>query len=350
MNNLESIASIYQYIQGAELMAIGSDYSSSPCRDTYRFYGLTVTLESDTPVVLSFFRSLYSRFLVQDESPGYVIKIVKGGFPYSCLAIISQDMVCLIYKTRSGYWIISKQGDLSRINTLLAGDKPLESVLAETRRDFSEDNPGDREILQAIAQLVLHNYLSRQKHCLFLHAASVSWGNRGILLSGYTGRGKSTLAVELIRQGCSFFSDDVSCVNLPATEILPFPLVLSLREGAVRLFPDVAIAGKGREVSNGQGKKRLLDIEDIFPASIGEPCQPHYYITLTGFADNARLTPAPKREALWEAVRSLHLIIDDPGYSIMELSAVFDRLDCYELVAGDLSQTAELVINLVKSG
>ncbi|MDJ1017685.1 MAG: serine kinase [Paracoccaceae bacterium] len=66
---------------------------------------------------------------------------------------------------------------------------------------------------------------------LILHASAVAVEGRGLLITGASGSGKSSLALELISRGARLVADDrVSAEPLP--------------EGALRLTPPDAIAGR----------------------------------------------------------------------------------------------------------
>ncbi len=44
--------------------------------------------------------------------------------------------------------------------------------------------------------------------CLLCHAAAVSWKGQGLILAGFSGLGKSTLALHLMNKGLDFVSND----------------------------------------------------------------------------------------------------------------------------------------------
>jgi hypothetical protein len=64
-----------------------------------------------------------------------------------------------------------------------------------------------------------------------LHAALLSHGERGVLLLGSPGAGKSTLALALMRAGYAYGSDDVTLVN-PDGTITGVPLAPGVKEGS----------------------------------------------------------------------------------------------------------------------
>jgi hypothetical protein len=65
-----------------------------------------------------------------------------------------------------------------------------------------------------------------QKNYIPLHGGSVEWEGKGIIISGVSGSGKSTVAMELLHQGFRFVADDMSVLDLVdgKAQVLPgFP-------------------------------------------------------------------------------------------------------------------------------
>ncbi len=59
----------------------------------------------------------------------------------------------------------------------------------------------------------------RTGDCLFLHASAVALGDKGILISGASGSGKSSLALTLMSSGCHLISDDGVWIDASRSEI-----------------------------------------------------------------------------------------------------------------------------------
>jgi len=77
-------------------------------------------------------------------------------------------------------------------------------------------------------------------HFTPLHAACVARDDRGILLCGDSGAGKSSLAYACARAGWTLVSDDsVHAVNSDPTWVVGNPTQVYLRPGVSELFPEV---------------------------------------------------------------------------------------------------------------
>lgn len=65
-----------------------------------------------------------------------------------------------------------------------------------------------------------------QGHCmdfLFLHAGAVAAGPRRLILPAAPDTGKSTLVASLLREGCSYLSDELAPIDPVTSGVYPFP-------------------------------------------------------------------------------------------------------------------------------
>jgi hypothetical protein len=82
-----------------------------------------------------------------------------------------------------------------------------------------------------ISELAIRSYLTGsamalaliQKGYLPIHGATIEYGGKGIIISGESGAGKSTVTMELLNQGCKFVSDDLSAVQFMDGDIKVLP-------------------------------------------------------------------------------------------------------------------------------
>ncbi len=104
---------------------------------------------------------------------------------------------------------------------------------------------------------------------VWLHAGAVAWRGRAVLVSGRSGRGKSTVVTALGRLGWHFFSDDVTPWDPQAGMVWPFPQTPMFRVNPGREVPAENVAELGKVVADlgpaGLGRAPLPVSALIFP-------------------------------------------------------------------------------------
>jgi hypothetical protein len=78
------------------------------------------------------------------------------------------------------------------------------------------------------------------RHLVTLHAACVRYRDKGILLAGNSGAGKSSLSYACARRGWTFVSDDASAFQRgsPEPKVIGHPQKFRFREPVGELFPE----------------------------------------------------------------------------------------------------------------
>lgn len=76
---------------------------------------------------------------------------------------------------------------------------------------------------------------------LFVHAGVVGWQNQAIVIPGRSMSGKTTLVLELIKAGATYYSDDMAVFDTHGW-VHPFPMPLSVREpeGRRKYIPETS--------------------------------------------------------------------------------------------------------------
>jgi HprK-related kinase A len=115
-----------------------------------------------------------------------------------------------------------------------------------------------------------------QKQFLLLHAASVEKDGRALILTGESGAGKSTLAALLGERGWRLMGDEFALVDLDGGQLLPFPRVVSLKNGAIAVMEAAVAADRfGPRLENTpKGTIRHLRPRDDALARMREPAEP----------------------------------------------------------------------------
>lgn len=109
-----------------------------------------------------------------------------------------------------------------------------------------------------ITDLALRSYLTgsamslaiMQKNYIPLHGGTVAWNGQGIIVSGVSGAGKSTVTMELLKQNFQFVADDLSVVDMA--------------EGKAQVFPGFPQQKLCRDVvvKNGLNIEKLIYIDE----------------------------------------------------------------------------------------
>jgi hypothetical protein len=123
---------------------------------------------------------------------------------------------------------------------------------------------------------ILNHIIARVQSHFLIHAGVVAWRDRGLVLSGDAGHGKTTLVLELVRRGFRFLSDDMAALGRKDGKVHPFPRSLRIRQDTLaRVGYSKAAHGAPQWMG-----KLLLDIEEIQPASTSSPVAPNHVVIL----------------------------------------------------------------------
>jgi hypothetical protein len=118
-------------------------------------------------------------------------------------------------------------------------------------------------------EVVLSRILAEVRSYFLIHAAVVSWQDRGVIISADSGHGKTTLALRLALDGYKYLSDEIAAVSRSDRLVHPFLRSVRVRSKTLDIIGHPELA-RGAAV---WGDKLLLDIEDIVPGSIGNPAR-----------------------------------------------------------------------------
>ncbi|MBI4504517.1 MAG: hypothetical protein HY691_03195 [Chloroflexi bacterium] len=185
-------------------------------------------------------------------------------------------------------------------------------------------------LLFALAELLA------QEGLYTLHAAALAQGGRGLLIPGFSGRGKTTCCVALLRAGFTCLSDDhpLLRVNHHGLEMLPFPVKIDVTDGTVAFFPELR-AAKDRLHQGVQ--KRYFFAEEIYPPTSPTACAPAV-ILFPQIVDwpTSHVEPMPKSRALEELLPHGLLAWDKEmaGIRFHLLARLVSQAACYRLHFG----------------
>ncbi|HMU55789.1 MAG TPA: hypothetical protein PKA61_12335 [Nitrospira sp.] len=198
--------------------------------------------------------------------------------------------------------------------------------------------------------------LLKRRGLFTVHATALEYQGRGVLIPGYSGQGKTTAFLSLLRSGFRYLSDDYPLLRDLGgrMELLAFPMKIDVTDHSVEFFPELRAAPAGL-LQQGICKK-FFHAEDLYANSIGTSCVPAL-IMFPHVVDmpHSCLEPLAKSRAL-EALMPQGLLVYDQEVARREfhaLSKLVQQTDCYRLHFGrdilDLPDLIKPLLELRKS-
>ncbi len=194
--------------------------------------------------------------------------------------------------------------------------------------------------------------LLKRRGLYTFHATALEKNGQGILIPGFSGRGKTTSFLSLLRSGYRYLSDDHPFFRLrdARVEILPYPLKINVTDQTVSFFPELRDALPS--MLHAAPPKRYFHAEDIYPGPLGKPCDPAV-ILFPEIIDSPHscLEPLSKKLAL-ELILPHSLLVYDAEIARREFQALVqlvEQTDCYRLHFGrDITDLPWLVTPLLQ--
>jgi hypothetical protein len=182
-----------------------------------------------------------------------------------------------------------------------------------------------------------------------LHAACLVWNDAGLLLSGESGVGKSTLSYACAKRGWTFVSDD-GCSILRGSDrnVIGEPHHFRLRAEAVKLFPELRGLTVGRQLN----RKPTLEVYTAdLPVRTASECRVERIVFLDRQSSvRARLTPLDMEETQ-KRLRQERAVFD-PALEDWRAKVVdsIAALPSYELRYSAYEDAVLLLEQLMQSG
>jgi hypothetical protein len=194
--------------------------------------------------------------------------------------------------------------------------------------------------------------LLKRRDLFTVHATALEYQGHGVLIPGYSGQGKTTSFLSLLRAGFRYLSDDYPLLRDQGThtELLAFPMKIDVTDRTIEFFPELRNAALG--ILQQGIYKKYFQAEDLYAAVIGSSCRPAM-ILFPHVVDipHSCLEPLPKSRAL-EAILPQGLLVYDQVVARREfqaLSRLVQQVDCYRLHFGrDVLDLPNLITPLLE--
>jgi hypothetical protein len=101
----------------------------------------------------------------------------------------------------------------------------------------------EEQLVGAINQIILERIYPGVEWLAMIHGGAVARNGKGLAFPAPSGSGKTTLIAYLLACGYKYFADDLIALSLPAGEVAPWPLPLSIKAGSwdvlSSIYPDL---------------------------------------------------------------------------------------------------------------
>jgi hypothetical protein len=146
----------------------------------------------------------------------------------------------------------------------------------------------DPDVIENLDTALDYLILPKIKSHYLVHAGCVSRDGQGIILSGSSGMGKTTLTAHLVSRGMGYLTDETAPIHRATCTVDPFPLRLGIRPGPAGQLAEEAPAV---DFEFGEDRKRLVDVRDLGASLVTEPVPLHSIVFLAQRATAEVATP-----------------------------------------------------------
>jgi len=192
---------------------------------------------------------------------------------------------------------------------------------------------------------------TRTEH-LQLHAAAMARDGQGVVFSGASGLGKSTLAAGLLARGWSYLSDEFALIDPGTLCIHPFPKALCIKSGSFGIVRDLDLLLYQRRHYYKAFKGRVGFVN---PAEVNGPLPPspspiRFVIFIKYLAGaEPRLYPISRSQAAFRLAASSFNRSVFGHRAVSILNRVVRGAECFGLEAGPIGASCDLVESLLSN-
>jgi hypothetical protein len=184
----------------------------------------------------------------------------------------------------------------------------------------------------------------------------VEIGGRAVVMSGPSGRGKSTLTLGLLREGAGWLTDELALIAADAPTVLPFPRGLHVRPDTLELLPELDFLRDRPRQQLGGGSEWSVSAADLAMAFGTRIAAATPLAAILLFDGDPASERRPKIEPMSAAIATMELLRGTPAAAIdftaamRRLSEVTGGVRTARLVNGELRATAATVIDWLEGG
>lgn len=192
-----------------------------------------------------------------------------------------------------------------------------------------------------------------EKALYIIHGGALASGDRGLILTGSPGSGKSTLTYALAKAGLSYLTDECVLFNTEKYCLLPYPISPSFEEDTARLFDEVEQSYLEDRKLHNENIKSFVNISKLGIKTAKGHIEPKVIIFPKYIADQKPQLKELSKAKAAELLDEQTSFFQESAKKDINKSDVIDLLinkcKCYELVSNELDETVALVKQALSS-
>ncbi len=185
-------------------------------------------------------------------------------------------------------------------------------------------------------------------HLFCAHASAASAGTDGILISGESNTGKTTLVMALLAEGCKYFSDDMVLINTDTMMLLPLCSRLKPRGETISMFPQINLEEARSYMETENQERRVLSVEHSSPHLLGDPCPlTHIFFPTFNPERETAFRLLSSSDAVLNFLKSWKLYSTEPRRVFPLVNKVVRACKAYSMVYRDAREASRKMIQIV---
>jgi hypothetical protein len=182
---------------------------------------------------------------------------------------------------------------------------------------------------------------------IVLHAGGVVLDEAGVIISGPSGAGKTTLTAALVRAGFGYLTDEALAIDPTTGFLQAYAKALTIQPGSWELLADLR-----PPASDLSPKVWHVAPSDIRPDAISAPTSPTMVLLLTRRGANERevtgLEEVSRSEAALELAQQCFGFSAGAPETLPVLASLLSRCACFRISTDDLDQAVRSVKQLMQ--
>lgn len=204
-----------------------------------------------------------------------------------------------------------------------------ESAIIKTQSDLLS-------VLVTAKYEIITSLIKARPDLLWFHAGAVADTNGAIILPGIGGSGKSTLVVELLKQGWNYLSDDAIALDLETDYLYPFPQTPRVRKNLNQPLSVSEVAKLPKSAIEIPSNQLVRD-----PTPIKQVIFPRYT-----FASQTILTSYSPGNIVMELLRNCINFTDHQQKAMNKLCEIFSIKPGWRIQFSDYQDAVKVIRNL----